>query len=99
MVNKWEPGQLYTFNNYGYVRTIFYELDWLKTVYVFRSEITFVLLERPRSENVPKGLPSRPSGNWGKILLSSGEIFWAKLERYECSVITRKWLRNHPDVR
>jgi hypothetical protein len=96
MVNKWKNGQLYAFNN-AVVLKLTYSPDWEKS-YFNNFKDTFVLLERPRSEHVPKGLPSRPWGNWAKILTTKGEMYWVRLERFECSIVTKKWLRNHPEM-
>ena len=92
MVNKWEEGKLYIFEKD--VTVCFYSLDWNRCNYG-KCKLHFVLLERPCSENVPKGLPSRPWGNFGKILLGNGEVCWVRLQRNECNIFSKKWLRNN----
>lgn len=93
MVNKFEEGQLYILAPNADMSV--YDLDWrLQPSNTVNGP--FVLLLRPRSENVPKGLPSRPWGNLGKILTADGKMFWARLWRKECCVMSKKWLKNNP---
>lgn len=93
MVNKWEVGKLYVFEP-DHQRKQFLPDDWnwLHADYV-TYEDAFVLLVRPRSENVPKDLPAKPVGNFGKILTSTGHTHWVLLERGDCSLVSKRWFK------
>lgn len=95
MVKKWKIGELYAFNNDASPTSLFYSIDWSESKYI-RYNKPFVLLEKPCSR--PKTIYGLTQF-YGKVLLTTtGEIYWVMLERWQCSVVDKKWLRNNSHV-